>query len=217
MESVVKGDSLVRGLEKEIEIKAQLLTEGVRIDDGAFEGVGDIYYGYPAIMPMSHWQRPKKADTWWPDNIILPLGTKAKCYSNYESPITIRMENDTLIIERNGTFISTCEWGKRAKDFEDTLLSDGKTRAGEVVTFLCGCHFIIQQTMICENWLNNESCRYCDVYHPEKIDKLLEIQPRLQLLPAVHGGCEAKNGREIPERRHRHRRAGEPVRTRSGL
>ena len=180
MERSVDGESLVKRLEKEIEFKAQLLAEGVRIDDDALEGVGDIYYGYPAIMPMSHWQRPKRPDIWWPDNLVFPLGTKVKCYSNYESPFNIRKEKDTLVIEKNGRFVSTCEWGKRANDFEDTLLSDGKTRAGEVVTFLCGCHFIIQKTMICDNWMTNESCRYCDVYHPEKISRLLEIVAETQ-------------------------------------
>jgi hypothetical protein len=175
MEKPVAGESFIKGLEKEIELKAQLLTEGVRIDGDALEGVGDIYYGFPAMMVMAYRQRPKQPDIWWPNCLVLPLGTKANCYSNYESPFNIRKEKDTLVIEKNGRFVSTCEWGKRAKDFEETVLSDGKTRAGEVVTLLCGCHFIVQQTMVCENWIDNESCLYCDIYHPEKISKLLEI------------------------------------------
>ncbi len=174
-ESLVKGDSLVKGLEQEIELKSQLFAEGVRIDDDAREGVPDIYYGYPAIAPYTHRQRPKRPDIWWPDNLILPLGTKYKVYSDYESPFIIRKDRDTLFIEKDGRFISTCEWGKRPADFEDTLLSDGKTRAGEVVTLLCGCYFIVQQTMICENWVSNEQCRYCDIYHPEKVTQLIEI------------------------------------------
>ena len=76
MEGSVRGESLVKGLEKEIELKAQLLAEGVRIDDDALEGAGDLYYGYPAMTPMSHWQRPKRPDIWWPDNLVFPLGTK---------------------------------------------------------------------------------------------------------------------------------------------
>ncbi len=113
MESLVTGNSLIKGLENEIEIKAQLLSDGVRIDENAFEGVGDIYYGFPATMPMSHRQKPIQPDLWWPDNMVFPLGTKVKCYSNYDSPFYIRRENGTLIIEKNGRFASTCEWGKR--------------------------------------------------------------------------------------------------------
>ena len=100
MESSVKGESLVKGLEEEIEFKAQLLSEGLRIDDDALEGVGDIYYGYPAVVPMSHRQRPKRPDIWWPDNLVFPLGTKVNCYSNYESPFNMRREQDTLVIEK---------------------------------------------------------------------------------------------------------------------
>ena len=172
---LVKGHPLVNGLEKEIELKAQLFADGVRVDPAALAGVPDIYYGYPATAPFTHRQRPRRLDLWWPDNLVLPLGTKCKVYSDYNSPFVVRRENGSLFIEKHGRFVSTCEWGKRPADFEDTVLADGKTRAGDVVTLVCGCYFIVQQTMVCGNWARGEQCLYCDIYHPEKISSLMEI------------------------------------------
>ena len=187
-EGLVKGKSLIKGLEQEIELKAQLFADGIQIDDEALKGIPDIYAGCPAITPHSHRQKPIQPDAWWPSNLILPLGTKYKCYGNYNSPFIIKRDKDTLFIENNGKFISTCEWEKRAADFEDTILSDGKTRAGEIATLLCSCFFVIQKQAICNNWLNNESCRYCDIYHPEKIGKFLEIIARTRAPSVSMGG-----------------------------
>ena len=166
--------TLFRQLEKEIEIKAQLFAEGVRVEDDALEGIPEIYAGYPAITPFTHWQRPRRPGIWWPDHLILPLGTKYKVFCNYDSPFLIRRDRDALAIEKNGVFISSCRWGRRPADFEDARLPDG-TRVGNVVTLIGGCMFTVQIQMICPNWVTEEQCRYCDVYHPEKAFQLVEI------------------------------------------
>ena len=86
-------------LEREIELKAELLVEGVWVSDDALEGVGKDY------SEQAHWLFdwshgfPERAV---PNDMELPLGTCPQVRMNRKAPFLVTKEDGQLVLKKNG-------------------------------------------------------------------------------------------------------------------
>lgn len=153
-------------LASEIYIKAELLVEGVRLEEAALEGVGTLYKEN-AYLIFDY--NPEGTRALFPSDCRLPLGTVAPIRINSRSPYLIRKEDGTLSLEKGGRQVTTLEWLKRPR-FYGRLTSDGveMRRVGQLVGE-CGLNFCFSN--YCSNWDDGKQCRFCNINATKKFHK----------------------------------------------
>ena len=147
-------------LTKELEIKADLLIEGMQIEEPVLEGVGTLYkeninwlFDYNFIQLSPGLQIP--------GDLILPKGTYVQVRINPKSPYLIRKEDDTLVLEKYGHFVSTLRWCDRP-EYYNKATSDG-IEMRKIIYLRGDCCLAVCHSLYCVNWEDDLQCRFCNM------------------------------------------------------
>lgn len=145
-------------LESEIQLKAELLVEGVWVTDKALEGVGEKY------SEQAHWlfdwshAFPEKS---FPNDMELPLGTCPQVRMDRGAPFLVDKEDGQLILKKDGKFVSTVKWLDRPEYYDHKLpdgslmLQSAQMRGKDMMA--------ISFSSYCQNWKDDMQCRYCNL------------------------------------------------------
>lgn len=145
-------------LEREIELKSELIVEGTWVEDAALEGVGKVF------SEQAHWlfdwshAFPDKAV---PNDMELPLGTCPQVRMDRKSAFLVTKEDGQLILKKNGKFITTVKWLKRPKYYDmklpdgSVMLQSAQMRGKDMLA--------ISFSSYCEHWKHDAQCRYCNL------------------------------------------------------
>ncbi|MBF8250412.1 MAG: Biotin synthase [Deltaproteobacteria bacterium] len=104
--------SLTDKIVREMEIKMDLMIEGVNIQESALEGVGTKYCE-KIIFLFDYTRYGLKGGTLLPGEMMLPEGTCYMVMYDTRSPYLVRKEDGALVLEKNGKFVSTVRWNER--------------------------------------------------------------------------------------------------------
>lgn len=146
-------------LESEMALKLELMLEGMRIEEPALEGVGTIYN--ENINFLFDYNLDLKPGTLPPNDLKFPSGSVVNVNYNLTSPYCVKKEDATLILEKEGRFLTTVEWTRRPA-FYERLTSDG-IKMKEVAQIMGECAFFICYSFYCSNWQGGNQCRFCNL------------------------------------------------------
>lgn len=157
----------VQEIAREIEIKAHIINQGVRVEENAMEGVGTRYKEDIAWL-FDFNVRPETVPL-LPMELKLPMGSIAEANCNITSPYLIRKEDGTLFLEKDGEFITTLEWTYRPK-FYNKFTSDG-VEMKKVAQIRGECSLCLCFSNACANWAGGDQCRYCNINSARRMER----------------------------------------------
>lgn len=151
--------SLADEIAKEMEIKVDLILEGVNIEEAALEGVGTQYIENINYVfdYMRHGLEPGKL---WPSEMFFPAGTLYKVIYDTRSPYLVTQEDGTLVLRKNGKFVSEVRWAERPKFFGEKTSFGTEMR--KIAVFRGDCGIVACVSDFCTNWSDGSECRYCN-------------------------------------------------------
>lgn len=151
--------SLADKIAHEMEIKMDLMIEGIHIEESALEGVGTKYCE-KIIFLFDYTRYGLKGGTIIPSEMMLPEGTCYMVMYDTRSPYLVRKEENTLILEKNGKFVSTVRWNERP-EYYNQKTSYG-TEMRKIAQFRGDCGIIACISNFCSNWKTGDQCLYCN-------------------------------------------------------
>jgi len=162
------------GLKKEIWIKANLLTEGVRFDESAFEGVRstDTDPSEWLYKEQSHWLfdwNPDHCHHFLPEELLLPMDTIVQVRENLDSRWACTVEHEKLVLKRDGKFVIGVRHIPRPKYYSQ-LTSDGVEMMRIAPKRGQDC-LVLNYATFCGYWVNNHGCRFCNIVPTMKWNK----------------------------------------------
>lgn len=163
-------------LTREIELKIDVMQQGLRVDRAARQGVGTEYA--ERIFSVFDYYTEATQEM-YPGDLIFPLGSVAYVRPESSSPYLIRKEEDTLVLEKDGKFVTTVKWIERPA-FYDRLTSDGVEM--KKIGFLAGeCFVAMCFSNYCMNWEGGNQCLYCNINatqeaHPDHILRSRKVE-----------------------------------------
>lgn len=181
-------------LTQEIEIKANLLVEGLTIEEAALEGVETKYK--ENVYTIFDYHRELQAGSALPADMRMPQGTVCQVMVNSRSPYRVTKEDGTLVLEKEGKALLPVEWLERPR-FYDRRTTDG-TEMKRVAQLLGACGLICCFSNYCFNWEGGLQCRFCNInatreahkdsiLAAKKIEQVGEVAAAaLEELPEVH-------------------------------
>ncbi|MBM4188994.1 MAG: hypothetical protein FJ206_16975 [Gemmatimonadetes bacterium] len=95
----------VAGLGREIEVKANLLADGIRLDPSVLEGIGRVY------REQSRWLfdwNQGEHEYYLPEEILLPMDTLVQVRENKDSRWSCAVEDGAMVLRRDGSFVMEC-------------------------------------------------------------------------------------------------------------
>jgi hypothetical protein len=147
-----------------LNLKAALLTEGVRAETEALAGLGSIY------KEQNHglfgWDFENHVDLKAPDDFLLEDGTVVQFRLNSSSPYLVRLVKGALRVTKNGEDLAGASWIKRPA-FYDKKTSKGTPmiRVGQVGgadnLFFCYQNY-------CSHFSKNRQCAFCNLVATSK-------------------------------------------------
>lgn len=151
---------------QELEIKAGLILEGVRVEDpAAFEGVGSRYL--ENINYAFDFTRDTLAPgTLQPSELIFPEGTACKFIFNQRSPYRVKREDGTLCLEKGDRVLTTFRWNERPA-FYDRKTSYG-VEMRRILQFRGEDGLVCCVSNTCSYWAEGKECRYCNYNFAQK-------------------------------------------------
>lgn len=147
-------------LSKEIEWKACIMVDGLRIEPEALEGVG-TRYNEDISSVFGYYMQDLPPGVHFPSDLRFPLGSVVKISLNPRSAYSVRREDGQLLLEQDGKFLCTVEWIERPR-FYDRLTSDG-VEMKKVAQIRGECAFMACVSNFCLNWRDGVQCRYCNM------------------------------------------------------
>ena len=149
---------------KYLELKAELLVEGIRATPEALKEVGKTY------KDQNHglfgWDFEDHVETVLPDDFLLPDGTVVQFRKNSCSPYQVEMDHHGLILsDRNGA-ISEVKWIPRPAYYTGVtsnhheMVKVGQI-GGEDCLFFCYQNY-------CSHFSRNEECLFCNLVSTSK-------------------------------------------------
>jgi hypothetical protein len=142
-----------------LQLKAELLVEGVRATPQALEGVGSKY------KEQNHglfgWDFEDHAGIKLPDDFLLPDGTVVQFRKNSRSGYLIRSDNDKLALSGPAGEICAVRWIGRPGYYDlktstnNAMVSIGQT-GGEDCLFFCYQNY-------CSHFSKKEECLFCNL------------------------------------------------------
>ena len=174
-------------------LKLKLLLNGIRLDDSAYYGLGDIYKEYQYGYNDSNWVKQSKCIV-IPSELILPGEIVVAPHLRPSSPYLIkRVEGAMYVIdERTGEFVSTVDYLPRPKIW-DIGLSDGSKLKEYLNVYGANCLnlFIVAN---CDFWNEGMPCVFCSLQPTQKLHKEVVIRKSLEKIEeAVALAFESKD------------------------
>ncbi len=142
-----------------LELKAELLTEGVQADAAALEGVGTRY------KEQNHglfgWDFENHVEMTLPDDFTLPDGTVVQFRQNSRSPYRITAQNGGQAVTRGEEELCGVTWIPRPAFYRGTT---GAGRQMVKVGQIGGedCLFFCYQNY-CSHFSRHEECLFCNL------------------------------------------------------
>ena len=151
-------DATPEGLEKEIWVKASLLTDGLRFDDSALEGVCDVY------REQSRWLFDWNIGEhryYLPEELLLPMDTIVQVRENKDSRWLCSTEDGVMSLTRDGKFVMECRHIPRPKYYSleaspDIIMRRIAPKRGQ------DC-LVMNYATFCMYWANDNGCRFCNI------------------------------------------------------
>ena len=147
------------GLIQEIEIKANLLVEGVTIEEAALEGVGTVYK--ENVYTVFDYHRELQTASALPADLRMPQGTVCQVMVNPRSPFRVVKDDGVLVLKKDGKARFPVEWLERP-GFYDRQTTDG-TEMKQVAQVLGSCGLICCFSNYCFNWEGGLQCSFCNI------------------------------------------------------
>jgi len=142
-----------------LELKAELLVNGVNATPKALEGLGNKY------KEQNHglfgWDFEDHRNTILPDDFVLPDGTIVQFRKNSRSKYLIDLVNEELVLSNSNEIPCQIKWLLRPKFYTEKTTSDKEMVkigqiGGEDCLFFCYQNF-------CSHFSKNEQCRFCNL------------------------------------------------------
>lgn len=148
----------VEGLEKEIWVKANLLTEGLRFDLSALEGVSEIYREQSRwLFDWNHGEH----HYYLPEELVLPMDTIVQVRENKDSRWECLVEDGVMILKRDGKPVSEARhiprpeyYGKEAS--EGIIMRRVAPKRGQ------DC-LVLNYSPFCMYWVTDDGCDFCNI------------------------------------------------------
>ena len=148
------------GLEKEIWIKANLLTEGIRFDESALEGICSVY------KEQSRWLFDWNMGDhhyYLPEELLLPMDTTCQVRENRNSPWVCTVEDGVLMLKQDGKFVIEARHIPRPKYYgleasEGVIMRRIAPKRGQ------DC-LVLNYAPFCMYWATNDGCFFCNIFY----------------------------------------------------
>jgi hypothetical protein len=144
---------------KYLEIKAELLVEGVQATPSALKDVGGKY------KEQNHglfgWDFEDHVGMTLPDDFILPDGTVVQFRKNSRSPYCVNLKEGTLVLTKGENVLCAVKWIPRPRYYDVKTTNDhamvkvGQT-GGEDCLFFCYQNY-------CSFFSKHEQCLFCNL------------------------------------------------------
>jgi len=147
-----------------LELKAELLVDGVNIDASAFEGVGEKYkeqiHGVFDFDFESHENQKLPAEIILEDEMLVPFKKSSA------SPFVVKRNNGPLFLEYKGEHVLDVKYTDRPK-FYNKMTSDSilMSRIGQNVSKDA---LIVAYSNYCDYYKTGEECWFCNLVHTKK-------------------------------------------------
>jgi len=146
------------GLEKEIWVKANLLTDGIRFDESALEGICTVY------KEQSRWLfdwNMGEHHYYLPEELLLPMDTTCQVRENRTSPWLCTVEDGVLILKKDGKFVIEARHIPRPKYYsmeasEGVIMRRIAPKRGQ------DC-LVLNYAPFCMYWSTDDGCRFCNI------------------------------------------------------
>lgn len=161
------------------DLKLKLLINGIRIDDSAFYGLGDIYKEYQYGYNDSNWIKRTERQI-IPSELLLPGDIVVAPHLRPTSPYLIkRIEGIMYVIdERTGESVSTINYLPRPKIW-DIKLSDGSRLKEYLNVYGANCLnlFIVAN---CDFWNEGTPCVFCSLQPTQNLHKEVVVNKSIE-------------------------------------
>ena len=160
-------------------LKLDMLLKGVRIDDSAFEGLGQKYKEYQYGYNDSNWMSKGKQQL-IPSELLLPGNIVVAPHLRPTSPFLIKRNDEGMVIidESKDELLSTIDYLPRPKLW-DLKLSDG-SRVKEYLNIYgmsCLNLFIVAS---CDFWNEGIPCVFCSLKPTQSLHKEVVVDKSLE-------------------------------------
>lgn len=160
-------------------LKLKLLINGIRIDESAFYGLGDVYkeyqYGYNDSNHVMHTRRQII-----PSELLLPGQIVVAPHLRPNSPFLIKRIADTMYVidETKDEILSTIDYLPRPKIW-DIELSDGSKIKEYLNVYGANCLnlFIVAN---CDFWNEGMPCVFCSLQPTQELHKEVVMNKSLE-------------------------------------
>ncbi len=142
-----------------LELKAELLVNGVNATPEALQGVGTKY------KEQNHglfgWDFEDHTNVALPDDFILPDGTLVQFRRNSRSPYLVTLNNGKLMLTDAGTEVCEVRWIRRPAFYsQKTSANNSMVKVGQIGGE--DCLFFCYQNY-CSHFSKNEQCLFCNL------------------------------------------------------
>ena len=145
-------------MDTELWVKACLLTEGLRFDHSAMEGVSEIYREQSRwLFDWNHGEH----EYYLPEELVLPMDTIVQVRENRDSRWVCLVEDGTLMVKRDGKFITEARhiprpayYGKEASD--GIIMRRVAPKRGQ------DC-LVLNYSPFCMCWATEDGCDFCNI------------------------------------------------------
>jgi biotin synthase-related radical SAM superfamily protein len=149
---------------KYLELKAELLVEGLHVTPDALREVGKRY------KEQNHglfgWDFEDHVETVLPDDFSLPDGTLVQFRKNSRSPYHIAAKQNELVLFNGEEQICIVEWLPRPVYYgKKTANDNGMVKIGQIGG--ADCLFFCYQNY-CSHFSKNEQCLFCNLVSTSK-------------------------------------------------
>ncbi len=160
-------------------LKLKLLINGIRIDDSALFGLGDIYKEYQYGYNDSNWINQAKRQV-IPSELVLPGNIVVAPHLRPTSPFLIKRIDDIMYVidERTSDLISSIDYLPRPKIW-DLNLSDGSKLKEYLNVYGANCLnlFIVSN---CDFWNEGMPCVFCSLQPTQKLHNEVVVNKSLE-------------------------------------
>jgi Radical SAM superfamily len=144
---------------KYLDLKAEILVEGIRATPAALAEMGKQY------KEQNHglfgWDFEDHVETVLPDDFVLPDGTVVQFRKNSKSPFDVVLRGDTLVILKGNEEKCAAQWISRPTYYGRVTNSGNKmVKVGQVGGE--DCLFFCYQNY-CSHFSKNEQCLFCNL------------------------------------------------------
>lgn len=166
-------------LKNSARLKLKLLLNGIRIDDSAYYGLGDIYKEYQYGYNDSNWIKQVKRQV-IPSELVLPGQIVVAPHLRPSSPYIIKRVDDKMYVvdEKKNETLSIVDYLPRPKIW-DIKLSDGSSLKEYLNVYGANCLnlFIVAN---CDFWVEGRPCVFCSLQPTQNLHKEVVVNKSLE-------------------------------------